>query len=159
MTNARHLILVGIATAAVSLGGCGSSSSTPPSDAGLPSVTLTSPSAGAVVALGGGTTVDVVFDVTNFSLEAPPTGCGGKDSDNCGHVHVLIDGTMCNATGMPYNVAYPSAGTATSPATVTADLASCPMATGTHTLVLSLHKNSHAAVSNGASATVMFTAN
>jgi hypothetical protein len=77
-------------------------------------------------------------------------------SDNCGHVHVLVDGAACTPMGAPYN----NAGQA-SP--IDAKLSSCPMATGAHTVMLELHHNDHSPVQPGGSmttvsASVMFTA-
>ena len=134
---------------------CSSSNGSTAGDGGIPSIAITSPASGDSVSTTTSTDVPVVFTVTNFELMAAGT-CGAVN-DNCGHVHVLVDGTACNAGGA-YNSAFPVTGGAGSPATATAQLSKCPAATGTHTLKLELHRDDHSAVSNGASATVDITA-
>jgi hypothetical protein len=80
-----------------------------------------------------------------------------KSTDNCGHIHVLVDGSACTPMGAPYNNAANTSGP------VNAILSSCPMATinGPHTILLELHHDDHTPVQvNGAtvSASVMITA-
>lgn len=169
MSNVKSSFVIGIALCGLTAVSCGSSSSTPASDGGAPSVTIVSPASGATISTAASTDVPVMFTVTNFTFDVPVTGCGGVPSDNCGHIHLLIDGTACNATASdpggaaPYNNAYPNTGDTgpftASPATVVAHLAFCPMAPGSHTMVVSLHRTDHSAVTNGASSTVTITAN
>lgn len=130
---------------------CSSSNGSTAGDGGVPSIAITSPASGVSVSTTTSTDVPVVFTVTNFALMAAGT-CGAVN-DNCGHVHLLVDGTACNA-GAAYNSSFPLTGAASSPATATAQLSKCPTATGNHTLKLELHRDDHSAVSNGASATV-----
>ena len=79
-------IVLGVALAA-----CGGSSDHP--DA---AIAITQPTASASVALGtdADKSVTITYTLTNFTVKTPG-GCGGP-SANCGHVHVLIDGPVCN---------------------------------------------------------------
>jgi hypothetical protein len=98
--------------------------------------------------------VSIAFSTTNFML-AMPGSCGSmKSTDNCGHVHVLVDGAACTPSGSPYN------NDATS-TPATAILSSCPMANGMHTATLELHHDDHSPILVGGTvvkASVMFTA-
>jgi hypothetical protein len=88
-------------------------------------------------------TVDVQFTATNFAFFAPgATGCAAT-SDNCGHVHVLVDGSACTPSGSPYD----NADTTGSPAT--AILSTCPMVNGMHKITLELHHTDHMAIQVG----------
>ena len=126
-----------------SLAACGGSDSTP-----APTITITSPTAGAQQALGTDEhkTVKVAFTTTNFTFEP----CASAAS-SCGHVHLLIDGTDC---GSPYN----NSATA-SPAPAFFDR--CSRQTGAHTVTLELHHSDHTAIKgaggNTASSAVSFT--
>jgi hypothetical protein len=113
---------------------------------GGPTIAITSPQNNATVTPGPSAekSVGVSFTTTNFMLKGPGT-CGSV-SDACGHVHLTIDGTACNAPGMPYN----NAGAA-SP--INANLASCAMQAGSHTIQLELHRDDHSAVSTGSPST------
>jgi hypothetical protein len=115
-------------------------------------ITITAPTPGASVSLGTSMTVPVAFTVSNFTLMTPGS-CGAMA--NCGHLHLLVDGTTCNAGGNPYNTSG-----AASP--LTANLSLCPamMRVGPHTVTLQLRDDSHGAVMAGAvpvEARVMFT--
>ncbi|MHB1844440.1 MAG: hypothetical protein ACYCWW_06335 [Deltaproteobacteria bacterium] len=118
-----------------------------------PTVSIQAPMANQIVALGGDSnkTVPVQFAVTNFTLMAP--GSNSCPAGSCGHIHLLIDGTACNASGAPYD----NAATA-SPAL--AQFASCPATSLTpgsaHTITLELHNNDHSPV-NGANGQVIST--
>lgn len=126
------------------LAGCSSSSSPATTDGGASgdsgsgggngTIKISSPTAGSSVAMNNGS-IDVAFAITNFTLKAPGS-CGS--TTNCGHVHVLIDGSSCNDTagGVPYNVAATS-----SPAQPNFHL--CPTAAGSHTITLELHNDDH----------------
>lgn len=126
------------------LAGCSSSSSPATTDGGAGgdsgsgggngTVKITSPAAGSSVAMNNGI-VDVAFTVTNFTLKNPGS-CGSET--NCGHIHVLIDGSACNDTNgaLPYNVA-----AIASPAQPNFHL--CPTAAGEHTVTLELHNDDH----------------
>jgi len=179
MSNVKSSFVVGIALCGLTAVSCGSSSSTPASDGGAPSVTIVSPATGAIISTATPPDVPVMFTVTNFTFDVPVTGCGGVSSDNCGHIHLLIDGTACNATASdpdgaaPYNNAYPNTGDTgpftANPATVIAHLMQlangpgslgyCPMTTGSHTMEVSLHRTDHSAVTNNAKSTITITAN
>jgi hypothetical protein len=124
---------------------CGSSgSAVAPSDAAAPTIQITSPADNGSVSIVSSTDVPVVFTVTDFTLDAPPTGCGGVNSDNCGHVHVFVDGMACDAP---------------STATATAFLGFCATAAGMHTIKLELHRNDHSAVTGTPSSSITITAN
>jgi hypothetical protein len=74
---------------------------------------------------------------------------------NCGHIHILIDGSACTPMGSPYN----NDNTTGSPAL--AIVSNCPTATGAHTITLELHNDDHSPI-NGPnnmviSASVMVT--
>jgi hypothetical protein len=74
----------------------------------------------------------------------PPALASGN---NCGHVHILVDGSTCTPDGAPYN----NDGTA-SPAN--AILSKCPMANGSHTITLELHHDNHAPVLDSSMMTI-----
>lgn len=120
-------------------GSTGGSTSVDGGDAGVPTLTITSPKTGADV---HSTTVDIVMDITNFTLKAPnSTDC---PAGTCGHIHLNVDGNACNTTGAPYN----NAGAAT---TIPIDLKLCPAATipGAHVVDATLHNNDHSEVKVG----------
>lgn len=139
-------------------GGSGSGSGGTGSDGGTPSITITSPMANAmVIPTGQSATVDVGFTLANFTLVMPGDPSCANGSDNCGHIHVLVDGAACTPDGEPYN----NADATGSPAT--AILSSCPMVFGMHTISLELHHNDHTPVivgggSSAVSASVTITA-
>jgi hypothetical protein len=84
--------------------------------------------------------IPVSFTTTNFTLMAPG-GCGSV-TNNCGHVHLLIDGAMCTPAGAPYN----NDGFA-SP--INAILSNCPASDtgdGSHTVSVELHSDQHAPI-------------
>ena len=104
----------------------------------------------------GAVDVPVTFSTTNFTLKAPG-GCGSV-SNNCGHVHLLVDTAACTPTGSPYN----NDGFA-SP--INAIMSNCPASDaidGSHTVTLELHSDQHAPIVDGTgktiSGTVQFTA-
>jgi hypothetical protein len=77
-----------------------------------------------------------------------------KATDNCGHIHVLVDGMMCTPEGGPYNN-----DASASPAE--AILSKCPMANGSHNITLELHHDDHTAITGSSGtiqASVMITA-
>jgi hypothetical protein len=128
-----------------SSGGSSGSSSGSGGEAGMePSISITSPTNGSTVTpMGAMSTVAVAFTTMNFTL-ADPTMSGACDptSDNCGHVHVLVDGMACTPDGSPYD----NAATA-SPAQ--AILSTCPMVNGMHKITLELHHNDHSPIQVG----------
>ena len=69
-----------------------------------PTLVITSPAPNATVALGQDQekSVDVVVEVTGFSLK-PAGQCNGDP--HCGHLHLKIDptGDSCNIPGRAYN--------------------------------------------------------
>lgn len=119
-------------------------------DTGAPSIAITSPSAGGHVTLGTDVnkSIPITFTTANFTLAAPGTPTCGT---GCGHVHVLVDGTACNASMQAYN----AEGSA-SP--ISALLAFCPMAAGAHTVSVELHNSDHTPLGAAAPASVMITA-
>jgi hypothetical protein len=151
--------LIAVAAAAAPLACSSSNGGSSTFDGPPPTVTITSPATGGTVSIASSTDVPVVFSVENFTLKAPG-GCGAVN-DTCGHVHLLVDGTACNAPGLPYNSDFPTAGSATSPATATVHLSTCTTAAGAHTLTIELHSDNHAliAIQNApVENSVMFTA-
>jgi hypothetical protein len=118
-------------------GGSGGSSS---GGGGAPSITITMPAANASVAVTKPTdTVSVAYTTQNFTGVAPLSASCANTSNNCGHIHVLIDGAACTPDGAPYN----NDGFA-SP--VNAILSSCPTVNGMHTVTLELHHNDHSPI-------------
>jgi hypothetical protein len=86
--------------------------------------------------------VPIAFTTTNFML-ANPGMCGAQaGTDNCGHIHVYLDGMTCNMG--PYNndaVASPAQ----------AVLSYCPSSdaiNGMHTVSLELHHDDHSPINN-----------
>jgi hypothetical protein len=77
----------------------------------------------------------VKFTVANFTLKDPGTCAGAA---NCGHVHMVIDGTQCNdpAAPGPYN-----ADGAASPIVIGFDY--CPAISGAHKIIAELHNDDH----------------
>jgi hypothetical protein len=79
--------------------------------------------------------IPVTITTTNFTLMAPGS-CGSMT--DCGHVHVLIDGSACTPDGAPYN----NDGTTDM---FNAIVSSCPMVKGSHTITTELHHDDHSA--------------
>ena len=129
-------IVLGVALAA-----CGGSSDHP--DA---AIAITQPTASASVALGtdADKSVTITYTLTNFTVKTPG-GCGGP-SANCGHVHVLIDGPVCNNGTDAYN------NSSYSSTQGTALFGRCPPASqaGNHTVELQLHDDNHNPVKTNA---------
>ena len=126
--------LLGLGAVMGTLAGCGSSGGLP----GItPVVSITSPTNNSAVNLPTDKQVAVNF-TTNYTVKAPGT-CAGQE--NCGHVYVLIDGTGCNASSLPYN-------TLASSSPTTADFSKCAMAAGQHVVTLELHHDDGTAVLN-----------
>jgi hypothetical protein len=146
-----------LAPVVCSLFACGSSSSGTTDGGSMePTISISAPTAGSMVTVTmPGDTFPVTFSTTNFMLAAAGTCSQNlKTTDNCGHVHVFVDNDACTPDGASYDNQ-----AAASPAT--AILSTCPMANGTHTVRLELHRDNHAAIQvNGAtvSASVMITA-
>jgi|GEM_PF-1483183 len=129
--------------------GSGSGSSSGGTDGGsdgggTPSIAITSPMDMAMVtaqASDAGTDkiVPVDFTLTNFTLVPPGTASCSNTSDNCGHIHLLIDSaTACGAP--PYNNAI------TSGTEGDAIVSKCTTPNGMHTIILELHHNDHTPV-------------
>lgn len=128
-----------------SSGGSSGSSSGSTGEGGVePTITITMPTNGSTVApTGSNSTVDVAFTVTNFNFFAPGApGCTAS-SDNCGHVHVLVDGNACTPDGSPYD----NADTTGTPAQ--AILSTCPAVDGMHKITLELHHTDHSPIQVG----------
>lgn len=128
-----------------SSGGSSGSSSGSGTDAGTePTISITSPTNGMMVTPMGATdAVNVEFTATNFMFFAPGApGCDAM-SDNCGHVHVLVDGNACTPDGAPYD----NADATGSPAV--AILNTCPMVDGQHKITLELHHTNHSPIQVG----------
>jgi hypothetical protein len=146
-------IAIGL-VAAVPLPACGNSGNG--NGGSSPSISITMPVASATVAvIKPNDNVPVSFTVQNFTLVAPGTASCANTSDNCGHIHVLVDGPACTPEGAPYNndgIASP----------VNAILSTCPTVNGMHTVTLELHHNDHSPVldasMNTISTQVAFTA-
>ena len=92
----------------------------------------------------------------------PAHACNG--AKNCGHIHILVDGTKCNdpgdATTTPPTVAQPYNGaiySLTSPATAGLDYCESGGGTiaGPHTIVLELHDENHAPINDPVTGTVI----
>lgn len=104
-----------------------------------PFIRIVAPAEGAEVTLDpNDLTANVVFTTANFVLKAPGE-CVAADGENCGHVHLNLDGNAGNVGGAPYN----NAG-ATSP--ITADFGALDSAEGEHTITLSLRYDDHSPV-------------
>jgi len=109
----------------------------------VPTLAIVSPSAGAVLTLGGdaGKSVSVEIAVANFTIR-PAGQCGGLA--NCGHVHLAIDypGTACNAPGSGGN----STNSLTGGTTVEAHFGYCPSPAGSHVIAVALARDDHSLV-------------
>lgn len=142
MKSVRLIILLAAAVAACGTAGNQNSA---------PSIAITSPADNATVSATAD--VPIAFTISNFTLRAPGA-CGGVTP--CGHIHVLVDGAICNKSGAPYNNA-----AVASPAS--ALLQNCAKPAGAHTIALELHNDDHtpAKDANGAPvvAKVAVTAN
>jgi hypothetical protein len=125
--------------------GSGSGSSSGSGEAGEePSISITSPTSGSTVTPMGATdAVNVAFTTTNFTFFTPMAAGCSSTSDNCGHVHVLVDGSKCTPSGAVYD----NADTTGSPAQ--AILSTCPMVDGMHKISLELHHNDHTPIQVG----------
>jgi hypothetical protein len=146
----RGLPMTRLVCAAFLTVSCGGSSS--PSNA---TIAITSPAANDSVLLGvdAGKSVTITYALTNFT--AKPAGTCGS-TPNCGHIHLLIDGSACTPAGGQYN------NDSGSPTTAVAKFASCPSnnQTGAHVVTLELHDDAHHPVNNAAGqikASVTFT--
>jgi hypothetical protein len=114
---------------------------------------VTYPLAGmSVVTMSGN--VPISFTTANFSLATPGDPACLDSSNNCGHIHLFVDGSACSPQGQ----AYDNDGQA-SP--IDAILTTCMQVAGSHTAVLELHHNDHSPVvlsGSVASGSVTFTA-
>jgi hypothetical protein len=116
-------------------------------EAGKPCVAIVAPRRGESVAMGTSQAIPIDFVTENFVLRAAGT-CGA--TQDCGHVHLQVDGAVCNPSGQPFN----NSG-AKSP--LDAKLSTCPAAAGLHTVSVSLHRDDHSPVKNGRGAPVAST--
>ncbi|HEV8325196.1 MAG TPA: hypothetical protein VG389_26505 [Myxococcota bacterium] len=100
-----------------------------------PVLLLSDVAAGDTLTLGADAdqTVDVAFDVGNFTLTAAGTCAGAA---RCGHVELRIDGFTCDEPGATFNVE----GT-TSP--LPAHFARCAAPAGIHEIEIALHDDTH----------------
>jgi hypothetical protein len=128
-----------------SSGGSSGSSSGSAGEGGTePTISITMPTNGSTVTPMGATdAVDVAFTTMNFTIVAPMTASCSNTSDNCGHIHVLVDGNNCTPDGAPYD----NADVSGSPAQ--AILSTCPAVTGMHKITLELHHNDHSPIQVG----------
>ncbi len=147
-----------LATAGVLAAACGCSSSSGGASGPVPSITITSPMNGGTVMVTTSSTkktAAIGFDLTNFTLMNPGSCGSAASTDNCGHIHVFVDGMACTPSGQPYNTA-----AIKNPAE--AVLSDCPMVNGMHTALLELHHDDHSPITDSSgktiSATVSFTA-
>jgi hypothetical protein len=115
--------------------GCGSSS--PPANG---TIQITMPLTGSTVTPSSTHQVQIMFTVADFTLEAPGSCAGAA---NCGHVHITVDGALCNdpAAPGPYN----NDGFV-SPIPIKLD--KCPMISGMHTVIAELHNDDHSTYKN-----------
>jgi hypothetical protein len=154
---ASMAIVLAVAVPLVACGNSSSGSGNGSSGGGsAPSISITMPAANAMVTLTKPMdNVPVAFTVQNFTMVNAGDASCANTSNNCGHVHLLVDGSACTPAGMPYNNwGYASP--------INAVLSSCPMANGMHTVTLELHHNDHSPVldasMNTISTHVAFTA-
>jgi hypothetical protein len=144
----------GSSSGAGSSSGSGSGSGSSSGGGSLPTISISSPAAGATVTpTKNGTEEDipVAFTLTNFTLK-PPNGCGSV-SKTCGHIHVLVDdANSCLGTGVPYN----NDDETGSPGTVI--ISQCTGGTtqvnGAHKFILELHAQDHSPVTDATGATI-----
>jgi hypothetical protein len=154
MTQLRWNAAVASLASLAALAGCSSSSSGSTTDGGggggSPTITISSPASGAMITVTPpNDTLPLTFATTNFTLAAAGT-CppAMKSTDNCGHIHILVDGSACTPEGGPYN------NEAHAPGTANAILSSCPMANGAHTVMLELHHDDHSPVKDASGNTI-----
>ncbi len=121
----------------------------------MPTIAITSPASAAAVMVtkGAGTPaeddVPIAFTTTGITLMMPGSCTDKSDSnDNCGHVHLLIDGAACTPSGSPYNNATPASAAAdgANASPVNAIVSSCPTVNGAHTVTLELHHDDHSPI-------------
>jgi hypothetical protein len=108
---------------------------------GPPAISITTPeNAATVTVIKPDDTVEVWFVTSHFLLARPGT-CPATlaNTDNCGHVHLLVDGAACTPDGSPDN----DEGFV-SP--VVAILTECATADGSHTFTAELHHDDHSPV-------------
>lgn len=123
------------ALVSLSLTACtGTPSEAPPVEADPPTLTITSPLSGATVmaAPDADRSLTLAFETTGVTLK-PPGSCLASD-EACGHVVVLVDGESCNGDAASFNTVAWS-----SPAR--ANLATCEVSEGTHTVTLRVAKD------------------
>ena len=151
-TAAFMFAAAALAAACSSSSGSGNDNSGAGDEAGavtLPTIAITSPANAAAVTVmmaGGADVVPVSFTTTGIALMMPGSCPNHSDSiDNCGHVHLLIDGAACTPSGSPYNNATPATATAdgAGASPVNAILSSCSTVNGSHTVSLELHHDDH----------------
>jgi hypothetical protein len=111
------------------------------SDRKDPAIAITAPTAGSTITLPADKSVTLSYTLTNFTAAAPGA-CGS--TQNCGHIHVLIDGPVCTPSPAAYN------NSSNSPTQASALFANCPTPTGQHTVELQLHDDSHNPVKTNA---------
>lgn len=101
-----------------------------------PTITITAPSAGGSVKLDATKIVPLQYSTTDFTVK--PAGTCGSESENCGHVHLLIDGALCSSGG-PYN------NTSEAAPTANANFGKCDPSVvyRSHTVSLELHTDGH----------------
>jgi hypothetical protein len=156
-TAAFTFALASLAAACSSSSGSSNDNSAAGDEGGtvtLPTIAITSPASAAAVTVmmaGGADVVPISFTTTGITLMMPGSCPNHSDSiDNCGHVHLYIDGhTAClPMPGAPYNNATPATaaadGAGASP--VNAILSSCATVNGPHTVSLELHHDDHSPI-------------
>jgi hypothetical protein len=104
---------------------------------GSPCVKITWPLAGMTLPMTGtDKAIPVDYAVDHFTLKPPGDCKGAKD---CGHVHLLVDGTACNPSGMAYN-------NTGSVGPLMAKMASCASPAGDHVITVQLHADDHSPI-------------
>ena len=127
-----------------------SSSSSGGTTGGL-TLTVTSPTDGSQIALGTASdplALTISYSVTGFTLAT--AGTCGVNLTTCGHVHIAVDGTACNAPGKPYNNSGANGND-------NALFEFCLVNTGPHVIHLDLHDDQHALIPNSPTADVHVT--
>jgi hypothetical protein len=127
----------------------------------LPTITLTSPTAGGTVTVTKQAVtgeVDAPFTFTTTGFTGMPAGACGAVSESCGHIHVFVDpsddggASPCTPANSPYNNASPLAeadGGVTPFSPTNAIMSNCANTdpiNGSHTLRVELHKDDHSPV-------------
>jgi hypothetical protein len=127
---------------------------------GAPTITITDPTPNQMLTLDSNKEYAVKYSATNWTGGKVmmngmlPDGCNDPMAatwNNCGHVHLTIDGMACNdtANSKPYNNAPGMMGT------LNAKFGLCPMQSGMHTIELELRHADHSPLTPAVKTSVM----